>query len=291
MSADERLRVEFRPPAPYSLQTSLGSPDLTRRRFPGGLELAYPTVAGPAYARVWQTVDGALHALIEAADHTAAHDRLGELCSVSLDHRPFLQMARDDRLLGPLYTRLRGLHPLLLGSTAHALVRGVTGQLIRSSEALQIERRIIARLSPRHHGLRLAPSFADLRAEHPARFQQAGLSPARAALLSRAAGLPWERIEDAASAAIHARLCELRGLGPWTAANVLLLGYGRRDFGLAGDLGLVRIASRLLGREADTADTQRLLEPYGEWQGLASLWLLHHPLARKQAPRVQLVHR
>ncbi len=62
----------------------------------------------------------------------------------------------------------------------------------------------------------------------------------------------------------------------------MLHGYGRFDRGLAGDLALVRLATRLLGRPADTADTERMIEPYGEWRGLASLWLMHHPLAARQ---------
>ena len=84
---------------------------------------------------------------------------------------------------------------------------------------------------------------------------------------------------------IAARVRSFRGLGPWTAASVMLHGFGRLDYGLAGDLGLIRIATRLQGAPATVEDTQRLLKGYGPWQGLASVWLLHHPLAgRHPAP-------
>ena len=59
--------VEFSPVAPYLLQACLGAPDLTRRRFPGGLELAFEAAGEPVYARVWQSRDGRLHARIDAA--------------------------------------------------------------------------------------------------------------------------------------------------------------------------------------------------------------------------------
>ena len=67
---------------------------------------------------------------------------------------------------------------------------------------------------------------------------------------------------------------------------VALYGFGRIDHGLAGDLSLVRLATATLGREAGTADTERLLEPYGEWAGLASLWLIRHPLAGRRTAMV-----
>ncbi len=63
--------VEFRPVAPYLLQSCLGAPDLTRRRFPGGLELVFEAEDSPAYARAWQTRDGRVLARIDAAEEAA----------------------------------------------------------------------------------------------------------------------------------------------------------------------------------------------------------------------------
>jgi hypothetical protein len=44
--------------------------------------------------------------------------------------------------------------------------------------------------------------------------------------------------------------------------------------GLARDLGLVKLASQLWGRWVEAEETDVLLEPYGEWAGLASVYLL-----------------
>lgn len=279
-----RTEVEFVPVAPYLLSASLGTPDLTRRRFAGGLELVYEAGEEPAYARVWQTQDGRLRAIIEAPDPEPAHDRLRELMRIGVDHRPFLERAQTDELLAPLYSRMKGMRPLLLGSVPHALIRGVCGQLIRTSEAVMIERKIVARLSPRHHDLRMPPTADAISHEHPARFERAGLSPARAVLLSRASMNSWTELAEDSSERIEKRLRALPGLGAWTAAQVLLYGYGRFDRGLAGDLSLIRLSTRLLGREATTEDNEQLLEPYGEWRGLASIWLMHHPLGRRERP-------
>jgi hypothetical protein len=51
-------------------------------------------------------------------------------------------------------------------------------------------------------------------------------------------------------------------------------GLGRYDHGLVGDLGLIKLASSLRGRCVHAWETEELLEPYGEWQGLASALLL-----------------
>ena len=53
-----------------------------------------------------------------------------------------------------------------------------------------------------------------------------------------------------------------------------LQGLGCYDFGMVGDLGLIKLCSALLGRRAEPEDTAELLAPYGEWQGLASAYLL-----------------
>ena len=70
------------------------------------------------------------------------------------------------------------------------------------------------------------------------------------------------------------RIVEERTLGPWSAGVICLEGLGRYEHGLVGDLGLIKLCTRLLGREATPADTAELLAPYGEWQGLASVYLL-----------------
>jgi DNA-3-methyladenine glycosylase II len=280
--ASER-QVEMRAAAPFLLSASSGPSDLTRRFRGGVLELAFPTPAGAASARVWQLPDGTLRSHIRGTDLDEAAARLRELLWIDLDHRPFLSLAERDELLRPLRHKLAGMRPVSLGTPEHALVRGVAGQLVRWSDAQQIERRILFQAVPRPPagGLRLPPGRADLRRLSPAMLERAGLSPARAVALARAAAVDWSSMTGDTTTKIAGRVRSFRGLGPWTAASVLLHGFGRLDYGLAGDLGLIRIATRLQGSPASVEDTQRLLEGYGPWQGLASVWLLHHPLAAR----------
>jgi 3-methyladenine DNA glycosylase/8-oxoguanine DNA glycosylase len=54
---------------------------------------------------------------------------------------------------------------------------------------------------------------------------------------------------------------------------VCLEGLGRYECGLVGDLTLIKLMSRLRGRWVEGYETADLLAPYGEWAGLAGLYL------------------
>ena len=277
--------LELRPRSPYRLASSVGPPDPCRRYRGGVLDIRFRVAGGePLTARVWQAGDGVVRARVAAARREAAEAALRRLLRLDLDHRPFLELAAGDPLLRPLRARLAGMRPAVAGSVGQALVRGVAGQLVRSSEAVRFERRIVAALSPRVDGLRTPPSADDVAAAHPAIFERAGLSPARAVSLSRLAALNWEALAARPSDGVETRMRSLRGIGPWTVGVVCSSGLARIDRGLVGDLGLIRLAGALLERPAEPEDTAALLEPYGEWAGLASAWLLHHPLCARGRP-------
>jgi 3-methyladenine DNA glycosylase/8-oxoguanine DNA glycosylase len=55
---------------------------------------------------------------------------------------------------------------------------------------------------------------------------------------------------------------------------IALEGLGSYERGLVGDLGLLKLCKALHGRWVETEETAELLAPYGEWQGLASVYLL-----------------
>jgi 3-methyladenine DNA glycosylase/8-oxoguanine DNA glycosylase len=83
-----------------------------------------------------------------------------------------------------------------------------------------------------------------------------------------------ERLRDVPSNAAADRLTRERGLGPWAVGVVFLEGLGRYDRGLVADLGLVKLLSAMRGRWVEGWETAELLEPYEEWAGLASIYLL-----------------
>jgi 3-methyladenine DNA glycosylase/8-oxoguanine DNA glycosylase len=94
-----------------------------------------------------------------------------------------------------------------------------------------------------------------------------------AALVRLCRAFDLERLHHAPTHAVVARLERERSLGPWSAGVVCVQGLGRPEHGLVGDLGLIKLLARD-GRRVDATETAALLEPYGEWAGLASLYLL-----------------
>jgi 3-methyladenine DNA glycosylase/8-oxoguanine DNA glycosylase len=83
-----------------------------------------------------------------------------------------------------------------------------------------------------------------------------------------------ERLRGVSTDAAAARLVRESRIGPWSVGVVCLEGLGRFERGLEGDLGLVKLLGAMRGRRVDGWETAELLEPYGEWAGLASVYLL-----------------
>ena len=191
------------------------------------------------------------------------------------DHSEFLRRFRSDPLLGRALGRLAGLRPPRAGSVCHALLRAIAGQLIDSRRARAIERRIVRAASPDDAPLCRPPSAAALSGFAPAELCRLGLSARKAATLVRLCrSVELERLRALDGHAVATRLERERGLGPWSVGVVFLEGLGRFDRGLVGDLGLVKLLAVLRSRWVEGWETAELLEPYGEWAGLASVYLL-----------------
>ena len=95
-----------------------------------------------------------------------------------------------------------------------------------------------------------------------------------AAVVRLCRAVELERLHALPTESVVRRLERERGLGPWSAGVVCLEGLGRYGHGLVGDLGLIKLVGALRGRSVEGWETAELLEPYGEWAGLASVYLL-----------------
>ena len=99
--------------------------------------------------------------------------------------------------------------------------------------------------------------------------------PRASALVRICRSLQLERLRTVSTEAAAARLVRESRIGPWSVGVVCLEGLGRYERGLVGDLGLVKLLRAIRGRPVETWETAELLEPYGEWAGLASVYMLH----------------
>jgi 3-methyladenine DNA glycosylase/8-oxoguanine DNA glycosylase len=246
----------------------------------GTLAVAYRAAGRPAVAWIWERSDGRLGARIEAQDPGPAHDALRFLLALDVDHGPFLRRARADPLLREVAWRHAGLRPLRRATVAHALVRALCGQVVAGAEAGRIERALLRRCTDSAGDLRVPPTAADVAGLAPAEAVASGLAARRAAALVRVAReVPLERLRELSAEALERRVRRERGLGPWSLGVIGLYGLGRYEHGLVGDLGLKKLFAAERGRWPEDHETAELIARYEEWAGLASVYLLQHPLA------------
>src|SRR2546422_2832273 len=259
------LEALVRPRGPYSLAlTARGAGDATRTFRDGILETTF--------AAAWQTPDGVVRIRAKSEEGI---EQMRFVLALDADHSEFLRRFRGDPLLGRALVHLKGMRQLRTATVAHALLRAFCGQLIEARQAHATERRIVRAAMPARGRLHEPPTGTALGAFAPAELRALGLHARRAAsLVNLCRTLDLERLRGLPAAVAAARLERERSLGPWSAGLVCLEGLGSYERGLVGDLGLIKLCSALRGRWVEAAETAELLEPYGEWAGLAGKYLM-----------------
>ena len=269
------IELRLRPRGPYSLRLSTRlAGDACRVLRDGVLTAALDVDGRLEHAHAWQQPDGTVW--VRAVSESAV-EQVRFLLGLDDDHSPFLARFARDPLLGEATRRLRGFRPPRVPTVAQAVLRAVCGQLIQARRARAIERNVVraATAVVPGIGLHAPPTAAALARFSPAQLRSLGLGARRgAALIRLCRSLDLERLRALPTEAAAERLERERGLGPWSVGVVCLEGLGRTERGLVGDLGLVKLCSALRGRWVEAAETAELLEPYGEWAGLASVYLL-----------------
>jgi 3-methyladenine DNA glycosylase/8-oxoguanine DNA glycosylase len=266
------ISAAVRPRGPFSLRLSGRLAGDATRTFAEGPLLA--SLVSGGLGRAWQQPDGTVQL---RAPGERGLDELRFVLALDDDHSEFFDRFRADPLLGRALPHLRGLRPLRLATVTQALLRAVCGQLIQAKRARAIERNVIRAATPALPGtwLHEPPTPASFAAFSPAQLRRLGLGARRGATLVRLCrSLDLERLRALPTGAAADRLGRERGLGPWSVGVICLEGLGRFERGIVGDLGLVKLCSALRGRWVEPWETAELLEPYGEWAGLASAYLL-----------------
>jgi 3-methyladenine DNA glycosylase/8-oxoguanine DNA glycosylase len=249
------VEAAIRPAGLYSLRLT-ARVETWRARLPEG-----------RWASARQRADGGV---VVRASCARAVDESRFLLALDDDTSEFHRRFAHDPLLGPSVRVLRGLRPTRTPTVAQAVLRAVCGQLIQSRRARDIEWEVIQACGEN------PPTRAALARLSPARLCKCGLAGGRAATLMRIVrAVDIEGLRTASPEIAPARLLRERGFGPWSLGVVALQGLGRYDVGLVSDLTLVKLFASVRGRWPERPDeTAELLAPYGEWKGLASLFLL-----------------
>ncbi|GEL73228.1 DUF488 family protein [Myxococcus virescens] len=213
-------------------------------------------------------------------DSRGAHAEIARVLrrglGLDVDPEPLDRLLQAERKLGPIARALRGMRPPRFPSLFETFANVIPFQQVSLDAGVAVVRRLVARFgrSLPHEGQeRYAfPTAAAIAEARLDAIRSCGLSARKAeALRAAAAAIQAGDVTEAmlsqmSSAEAMRMLTGLRGIGPWSAALVLLRGFGRLDVFPEGDVGVIRGLSGLMDVEPGPA-LERLIRRFGELRG------------------------
>jgi DNA-3-methyladenine glycosylase II len=209
-----------------------------------------------------------------SAARLAASRTLRKMLGLDIDPRPLQRKA--EREFRDTAIALRGMRPPRFAGLFEAFARVVPFQQLSLEAGVAIVTRLVRKFGQdlEHDGRRFHafPTAHAIASARLAPLRACGLSARKAQTLRalarvvESATVTEEQIASMSTQEALGMLTELPGIGPWSAALVLLRGFGRIDVFPPGDVGAMRglRALRYHGRQTSLA---RLIERFGEQRG------------------------
>ena len=295
------IEVEVRPRFPVRLPRRVGGDGVTRMR-EGVLERMLHVGPCPVRVRCWHVRSG-IRIRAEPLDPRLAihHDdsvecreageaelevaigRMRFALGLDDDLGDFFRAFKRDPLIGPAIHRRPWARPRRRPWPWEALAWAVTEQLIESSRASAIQRRIVRRWGPKaapgrpsERPLMDVPSPGLIAGRAPAELVAMDLTEARSLALVKCAREVAAGRADLGDPACDKRLLAIREIGPWTVQCLGHYGRGDPDSLPAGDLAYVKLVGYLakLGRRATAAEVEEYFAPYAPFRALAGSFAL-----------------
>lgn len=210
--------------------------------------------------------------------------RVRKMFDLDVDPAEIARHFASDRYLGPLIAADPGLRLPSAFNPFEQAVRAVVGQQVTVKAAVTITRRLVERLgenldcADENKAPGLIKLFPTPSAIATAALENIGMPGKRVATLKRlAAAVADGALElhiDNGPDELVSRLCELPGIGPWTAQYIALRGFGEADAFPAADLGLLKaplwgeggISSRALRAKSEAWRPWRAYAAVHIWQ-------------------------
>lgn len=296
----ETLAFTLQPERPYSLSRTAerlvhyddllerydANTDRLQRLLPVGRQLIHLEVSqlgSPAQAKLRVRLSGS--GARETSARVSAEAYVGRALGARQKISGFYRRFREDPILGPAMRRERGLRVAGNASAFEALVTSILAQQINLKFAYSIRRELTLAFgrSTRIEGERYwsfpTPQKMAGIAEDELRGMRISGAKARAIHSSAAAfktgAFREAALEEKDDQAILEQLTALRGVGPWTAEQVLMRALGRPDVFPASDLGVIKsLAQELLGHKKTASEKQMRAFSEG-WRPYRSLALIY----------------
>ena len=252
-------------------------------------ELAIRQSGSSAVPRV---IVAATPSLRTPAERHEARSIVTRLLGLQINLSEWYRLAHRDRRLAELADRFRGVKPPRFPTVFEALVNAFACQQLSLVVGLDLLNRLAAVCDVRRgigEGAQYAfPAARNVARIAPAKYHAIGFSRQKVhALLTLARGIGRGEI-DVDGLALEddqralAQLCELRGVGRWTAEYVLLRGLGRLHVFPGDDVGAQKSLVRWLGRSGplDYDGVGRAVEKWRPYAGMLYFHLLLDGLSK-----------
>lgn len=199
-----------------------------------------------------------------------------KMLGLDLDPRPLQRLAVAERALRPTALALRGMRPPRFPGLFEAFANVVPFQQVSLDAGVAIVGRLVERFGVhleyggrRFHAFPVTHAIAGARLDA---LRKCGLSARKAESLRQLAraiesgALNEETLSGMSTGDALRTLTEFPGIGPWSAALVLLRGLGRLDAFPPGDVGAAR-GLRTLLRLGPRASLDSVVERFGDRRG------------------------
>lgn len=176
------------------------------------------------------------------------------------------------RVIRDLARRFAGVRMTATGNVWEALAPAVIEQKVTGSEAFRAWRLLVAaygEAAPGPPGMLLAPPPSTIASLPYHAFHRFGIERRRADTLRRVAALGDRLRAVTRTSELERLLRPIRGIGPWTIAEVARVAFGDPDAVSVGDYHVPNLVSWALAGEprGDDARMLELLEPYRGQRG------------------------
>jgi DNA-3-methyladenine glycosylase II len=224
---------------------------------------------------------------LSSSQLSSVSEMISRIFNLNLDLNHFYYKVENDKVMGKLVNRLRGLKSPITPTIFEALIDSIIEQQISLKAAHSIENRLIKRFgdSMKVEGKTYYayPSPENLAYLELQDLRDSGVSFRKAEYIRDLSfdivngGLELEIVGELDNTQkMVEELSKMRGVGVWTAELTLLRGLRRFDALPADDIGLRRVISHFYRDDAKISATEarEIASSWGEWKGLAGFYLI-----------------
>jgi DNA-3-methyladenine glycosylase II len=218
---------------------------------------------------------------------------LERMLGIRMDVSGFYRLAQNDTQLEYLASQFRGLKPPRFPTLFEALVNGIACQQVSLTQGIRLLNKLVTACGKTVEGQEAIayafPQPEDIAGLEPDAFRKLGFSRQKARAMQELAHkvtddhVDLEEITTLNDEDALSRLCELRGVGRWTAEYVLLRGMGRLHIFPGDDAGARNKLRNWLGVEEklDYKGVNSIIARWNPYGGFIYFHLLLNDLAQK----------